>query len=73
MLHLIECGLSGEGISTRIVGGFISMPHIFPWIAAIFNKGMLHCGGTLINNHYILTAGHCVKWYDHLIRTLLFI
>ncbi|XP_012252329.1 trypsin-1-like [Athalia rosae] len=57
-----ECGVSGEGVSNRIVGGQISIPHIFPWVAAIFNKGSLHCGGTLINDRYILTAGHCVKW-----------
>ncbi|XP_015605959.1 transmembrane protease serine 9 [Cephus cinctus] len=60
-----ECGQSGEGVSNRIVGGVITIPHVFPWIAAIFNKGSLHCGGTLINDRYILTAGHCVKWTKH--------
>ncbi|KAG7211727.1 hypothetical protein KM043_010973 [Ampulex compressa] len=60
-----DCGHSGEGISHRIVGGIISIPHIFPWVVAVFNKGALHCGGTLINDRYILTAGHCVKWTDH--------
>ncbi|XP_046417491.1 transmembrane protease serine 9-like [Neodiprion fabricii] len=57
-----ECGVSGEGVGNRIVGGVISVPHTFPWVAAIFNRGSLHCGGTLINDRYILTAGHCVKW-----------
>ncbi|XP_072748554.1 transmembrane protease serine 9-like [Anoplolepis gracilipes] len=56
-----ECGISG-GISNRIVGGKISIPHRFPWVAAIFNRDNLHCGGTLINDRYVLTAGHCVKW-----------
>ncbi|XP_020278698.1 transmembrane protease serine 9-like [Pseudomyrmex gracilis] len=60
-----QCGVAGGGISNRIVGGQISIPHIFPWAVAIFNKGNLHCGGTLINNQYVLTAGHCVKWTNH--------
>ncbi|XP_074114697.1 trypsin-1-like [Cotesia typhae] len=60
-----ECGWSGEGLSNRIVGGSITVPHMFPWIAAIFYKGALHCGGALINDRYVLTAGHCIKWIDH--------
>ncbi|XP_071651945.1 trypsin-1-like [Temnothorax longispinosus] len=59
-----ECGETG-GISNRIVGGKITIPHIFPWVVAILNKRSLHCGGTLINNQYVLTAGHCVKWTNH--------
>ncbi|XP_011064526.1 PREDICTED: trypsin-1-like [Acromyrmex echinatior] len=59
-----ECGLTG-GISNRIVGGKITIPHIFPWIVAILKKISLHCGGTLINNQYVLTAGHCVQWTNH--------
>jgi len=59
---IIECGLT-EGISNRIIGGKVSIPHIFPWVVAILNKNNFHCGGTLINNQYILTAGHCVQWY----------
>lgn len=62
LLLITECGETG-GISNRIVGGKITIPHIFPWVVAILNKRSLHCGGTLINNRYVLTAGHCVKWY----------
>lgn len=61
-LLITECGETG-GISNRIVGGKITIPHLFPWVVAILNKRNLHCGGTLINNRYVLTAGHCVKWY----------
>ncbi|XP_014467233.1 PREDICTED: trypsin-1-like [Dinoponera quadriceps] len=56
-----ECGESG-GISNRIVGGIITIAHLFPWVVAIFNGDQFHCGGTLINNRYVLTAGHCVRW-----------
>lgn len=55
-----DCGHSNEGISNRIVGGVLATPHIFPWVAAIFDRGSLHCGGALINDRYILTAGHCI-------------
>ncbi|XP_015172523.1 PREDICTED: transmembrane protease serine 9-like [Polistes dominula] len=57
-----DCGLSSLGLSDRIIGGKISNPHEFPWIVIIFKKGAIHCGGALINDRYVLTAGHCVKW-----------
>ncbi|KAI4499081.1 hypothetical protein M0802_005947 [Mischocyttarus mexicanus] len=57
-----DCGLSSLGLSNRIIGGKISKPHDFPWIVVLFKKGAVHCGGALINDRYVLTAGHCVKW-----------
>ncbi|XP_011302141.1 uncharacterized protein [Fopius arisanus] len=57
-----ECGTFAEDISIRIVGGTEVTPHSLPWVVAIFHLRRLHCGGALINNRYILTAGHCVKW-----------
>ncbi|XP_015114338.1 chymotrypsin-like elastase family member 2A [Diachasma alloeum] len=57
-----ECGRTGDEIATRIVGGTEVVPHSLPWVVAIFHRGSLHCGGALINNRYVLTAGHCVKW-----------
>ncbi|XP_011497937.1 PREDICTED: transmembrane protease serine 6-like [Ceratosolen solmsi marchali] len=55
-----DCGHANEGIANRIVGGIISVPHVFPWIVAILDHGALHCGGALINDRYVLTAGHCI-------------
>lgn len=51
----------------RIHGGDESDLGEFPWIALLwFRLGdgggeFFHCGGTLINNRYVLTAAHCLE------------
>nr|KAF7406698.1 hypothetical protein H0235_014354 [Vespula pensylvanica] len=57
-----DCGISIVGSSKRITGEKISKPHDFPWIVVLLNAGSVHCGGALINDRYVLTAGHCVRW-----------
>uniref|UniRef100_T1JCW7 Peptidase S1 domain-containing protein n=1 Tax=Strigamia maritima TaxID=126957 RepID=T1JCW7_STRMM len=55
-----KCGIKSEA-KLRIVGGVESVPHSRPWMAALAtNRNFLFCGGTVINNIYILTAAHCV-------------
>ncbi|CAG0883090.1 unnamed protein product, partial [Darwinula stevensoni] len=54
----IECGKSFE--SCRIVGGYPVCPGKYPWMAAISYRGDFQCGGSLINDKYILTAAHCL-------------
>ena len=43
-----------------IVGGSEEKPNSWPWAVGIFRNGRYFCGGTIINQHYILTAAHCV-------------
>ncbi|XP_055609293.1 CLIP domain-containing serine protease B4-like [Uranotaenia lowii] len=62
-----ECGLD---LGDRIVGGQQTDLDEFPWLALLkYRKpnGVtgFHCGGSLINVRYVLTAAHCVqhgKW-----------
>lgn len=56
--------MPNELLKSRIVGGQPVYPHLYPWLVYVAKKGQLHCGGTLINNKYIVTAGHCVKWLE---------
>ncbi|XP_049828783.1 trypsin-7-like [Schistocerca gregaria] len=56
-----QCGITGSDVvDTRIVGGYQAPPHIFPWMVAILFNGFMNCGGSLINDRYVLTAGHCL-------------
>ncbi|KAJ9579980.1 hypothetical protein L9F63_004363 [Diploptera punctata] len=57
-----ECGQMGDKVENRIIGGEVIKPHLYPWMVAILRNGKLHCGGSIINDKYVLTAGHCIKW-----------
>lgn len=48
----------------RIVGGFNASPMEFPFIVAIYKDGSFHCGGTIYNEYWIITAGHCTRGFE---------
>jgi len=61
-----RCGVKKNATSNRIVGGSTALPNEFPWIAGMKiivdnMESVGHgCGGTLINDQWILTAAHCI-------------
>ncbi|CAK9299684.1 unnamed protein product [Gordionus sp. m RMFG-2023] len=46
---------------SRIIGGDKAESHSWPWQAAIFEGNRMICGGSLINEKWVLTAAHCFK------------
>ncbi|XP_018802271.1 PREDICTED: serine protease nudel [Bactrocera latifrons] len=59
----------------RIVGGSYSAPMQWPFVVAIYRDGKFHCGGTIYNENWILSAAHCVinyhKYYYEIYAGLL--
>ncbi|CAN7998791.1 unnamed protein product [Ixodes hexagonus] len=64
------CGVRGRtnpsGGTLRIVGGTDAMPLEFPWLVSLRlsttpNVVSTHfCGGSIINEKYVITAAHCI-------------
>ncbi|NXX52401.1 KLK14 protein, partial [Scopus umbretta] len=44
---------------SRIIGGRRCSIHQRPFQVAITSRGQIRCGGSLIDNHWVLTAAHC--------------
>lgn len=48
---------------TRIIAGQPAGPGEFPWQVAVYYRrpggGLFFCGGSLINDRFVLTAAHC--------------
>ncbi|KAH9509655.1 Transmembrane protease serine 3 [Bulinus truncatus] len=54
-----QCGVT-EYNGFKIVGGHTTTITKYPWQVSIRQDGYHICGGTLINNQWVLTAAHCV-------------
>ncbi|XP_052899390.1 LOW QUALITY PROTEIN: transmembrane protease serine 9-like [Anopheles moucheti] len=50
--------------TVRVIGGQTSDIDRFPWMAALYYRERFTCGGSLINDRYVLTAAHCVARLD---------
>lgn len=56
----------GQDLSDRIVGGQPTELDEYPWTALIHYRKPdgrfgFHCGGSLLNSRYVVTAAHCIK------------
>nr|CAH7726519.1 unnamed protein product [Callosobruchus chinensis] len=60
-----RCGFSRADTRSRIVGGERAALGQFPWIArmGLLKNGAIvfTCAGTLVNQHYVVTAAHCAN------------
>ncbi|KAL7646377.1 UNVERIFIED_CONTAM: hypothetical protein RMT77_003290 [Armadillidium vulgare] len=54
------CGRKFEG-KFLVSGGVEVEKAEFPWHVALYHGDRYFCGGTIINNLYVLTAAHCFK------------
>lgn len=46
--------------STRIMNGIIASESQFPYLAALEVNNQHECGGTVLNNRWIVTTTHCI-------------
>lgn len=67
----IGCGVSNSG--QRIVGGTVANYQEFPWQAIFYFTGQFFCGGSLISDRYIVSAGHCFADFSDEERVLIFV
>ena len=58
----LECKNPAADESDRIINGLAAYKNSWPWIAYIkFGYGF--CGGTILDNHTVITAAHCCRRY----------
>ena len=65
MLETVECGRRSpniRNISPRVVKGQRAARGDWPWHAPL-----VHCGGSLLNNQWVLAAAHCVVYVQQFV------
>jgi len=59
-----SCGvqdiLPSINLNGYIVGGTEAEPNSWPWAIRLFINGYSGCGGTIINERWVVTAAHCI-------------
>ncbi|XP_045911558.1 transmembrane protease serine 11D [Micropterus dolomieu] len=55
--------------ASRILGGQEAPEGAWPWQVSIQIQSMHHCGGTIINSLWVLTATHCFHKYLKIVRS----
>nr|XP_023014443.1 serine protease 33-like [Leptinotarsa decemlineata] len=57
----LECGARPQAVKhiARVVGGGNAGLGAWPWQAALYKEGEFQCGGTLLSDRWLVSAGHC--------------
>ena len=53
-----ECGVAKK-LTQRVVGGQDAEDGVYPWAVAVLKQGDGWCGGSILNQDWIITASHC--------------
>jgi secreted trypsin-like serine protease len=56
---------NGMDLQPRIVGGYQAPPNRYPYYVGIWNQNQQYCGGSLIDDEWVLTAAHCSVSVGH--------
>ncbi|CAF0739139.1 unnamed protein product [Brachionus calyciflorus] len=52
----------------RIIEGSNAMPHKYPWLVSLRYISKVNashiCGGSILSDEWIITAGHCIRYLD---------
>jgi len=57
----VQCKKNKFSRALKIVGGEESRSNSWPWIARLQIEGKWRCGGSIINENWILSAAHCCE------------
>lgn len=56
-----SCGCSDRPVvTTKIAGGELAASHSWSWAVSLRHADVHFCGGTILNEWYIVTAAHCL-------------
>ncbi|XP_006817822.1 plasminogen-like [Saccoglossus kowalevskii] len=62
--NVVNCGEPAippnTEVSIQVVNGTEAVPHSWPWQISLHNNKGHSCGGSILNDRWIITAAHCV-------------
>lgn len=60
----VENQRNERDMEERIVGGVDAKSMEFPFIVLLYKDGHFHCGASIYNEHFIITAAHCTRSFE---------